>query len=208
MTMDHVVMRGDLEGDATRLLGLINEGNFSYKRKSSPQRWFNRLFNGADTNLPEKGAAFAQVWLKNYTSQGPSGYIRHIGEAKLERYQKYYSDERDSREKPNPVPNPKPAPNPNSAPTPKPTLIVRLPLPPIKKSGAATLAESGKDTDGEQGDEEVPLLHEPRKQLNFLEFSARVKRPGTTDLGSLARIKMIKRAKRRRNQLQKRLLMS
>lgn len=190
MTLDHTVMRGNSAADATRTPGLVNEGNFSYQRGPSHQRWFNRHFNGADTESPLEGAAFAQLWLKRYTSRGPRRYIRRIAETKLELYEEYYSEELCRREKT--TPNTLDlkinlAPNPNSAP--KRELILKLKLPPRmlmlfpkvttprNRLGAATLAELDEGGDDGQGEKEIPLAHKLGKRPSRLKIPARVKPP-------------------------------
>lgn len=62
------VMRGNKLSNQIRYPGLINETNFITQPGSEKQLWFNRLFNGADTELPGMGAAFAHNWLTKYSS--------------------------------------------------------------------------------------------------------------------------------------------
>ena len=105
MTIDETVMRGSNVSDATRLPGRVNETNFLNQQGPDKNLWFNRLFNGVDTQFPGIGAAFAHHWLTTYgcdspkDSEGLDPNVRSTGETKQERYKQYYSSALARREK-------------------------------------------------------------------------------------------------------------
>lgn len=193
MTIDGRVMRGNKLSDEVRLPGLVNETNFITQPGMNKQLWFNRLFNGADTELPGMGADFAQNWLTKYTSHIKDNWYLEMNiyrpdRAKQGLYEKYYLTELARREKPlasTLVPKLELAPKIKIR-----VKLVKL-VKPVKletarKPGSkplkrpADLVEPNKENDGDKSDRKMSLGYKPLNLKPFPKVPTVVKKLGTT----------------------------